>query len=170
MDTGNTGYHAVVQLLSCVWLFAIPWTAACQASLSFTIHRSLLKLMYVKSVMSSNYLVLCRPLLLPSIFASTSVFPKRVEESQLFTSGGQSTRDSASASVLPMNIQDWFPLGLTGLISLQSKGLSKEFSPTPQLKSINSLMLTLLYGPILTSIHVYWKKSKLWLDRHLSVK
>ena len=54
----------------------------------------------------SNYLILCRPLLLPSIFPSTSVFPKKVEESQLFTSGGQSTGDSASASVLPMNIQD----------------------------------------------------------------
>ena len=57
--------------------------------------------------------------------------------SQLFASGGQSTGASASVSVLPMNIQDWFPLGLTCWISLQSKGLSKEFSPTPQFKSIN---------------------------------
>ena len=73
---------------------------------------------------------------------------------QFFASGGQSIR--ASASVLPMNIQDWFPLGWTGWISLQSKGLSRV-SPTPQLKSINSSMLSFLYGPTLTSIHDYWK-------------
>ena len=71
--------------------------------------------------------------------------------SQFFTSGGQSTEVSASASVLPMNNQDWFPLGLTGLTSLQSKGLSNVF------KSINSLALSFLYSPILTSIHDYWK-------------
>ena len=63
---------------------------------------------------------------------------------------------SASASVIPMNIQNWFPLGLTGLISLQSKGLS-ESSPAPQFKSISSLALRFLYGPTLTSIHDYWK-------------
>ena len=74
--------------------------------------------------------------------------------SQFFTSGGQSI--GASASGLPMNIQDWFPLGLTGLISLQSKGLSISF-PTPQFKSINSLVLSFLYSPTLTSIHDYWK-------------
>ena len=65
--------------------------------------------------------------------------------SLLFASGGQSIGTSASASVLPMNIQDWFSLGLTGLISLQSKGLSKESSPTPQFKSINSTALSFLY-------------------------
>ena len=145
---------------SCVWLFAIPWAAACQASLSFTILPELAQT-HVRQVSDVIHLILCRPLLLPSIFPSTSVFPKKVEESQLFTSGGQSTGDSASASVLPMNIQDWFPLRLTGLISLQSKGLSKEFSPTPQFKSINSLMLTFLYGQTLTSIHVYWKNQSL---------
>ena len=72
--------------------------------------------------------------------------------SWLFTSGGQSI--GASASVLPMNIQSWFPLGLTGLISLQSKGLS-SLSPAPQFKSINSLVLCLLYGPTLTSVYDY---------------
>ena len=77
--------------------------------------------------------------------------------SWLFASGGQSIGVSTSASVLPMNIQDWFPLGLTGLISLQSKGLSGVFSNTPQFKSINSLVLSPLYGPTLTSIHDYWK-------------
>ena len=76
--------------------------------------------------------------------------------SQLFVSSGQSIGVSTSASVLPMNIQDWFPLGWTGWISLQSKGLS-ESSPTLQFKSIYSLALSLLYGPALTSIHDYWK-------------
>ena len=78
--------------------------------------------------------------------------------SQFFESGGQSIRASASASVLLMNIQDWFPLGFTGWISLQSKRLSQESFPTPQFKSINSLAFSLLYGPTHTSIHDYWKK------------
>ena len=73
----------------------------------------------------------------------------------LFTSGGQSIR--ASASVLPMNIQGWFPLGLTGLISLQSKGLSRASSPAPQFERINSSLLSLLYGLIITSICDYWR-------------
>ena len=122
-------YDFVVQLLSCVQLFATPGAATCQASLSFTISWSLLKLMSIESMISSNYLILCHPLLLlPSIFPSIRVFPN----SWLFTSSGQSTgtSTSASASVLLMNIQDWFPLGLTGLISLQSKGLSRVFSNT----------------------------------------
>ena len=76
---------------------------------------------------------------------------------QLFISDGQSIGASASASVLPMNIQDWSPLGWTGLISLQSKD-SQESSPTPQFKSINSSVLSFLYSPSLTSIHDYWKK------------
>ena len=67
--------------------------------------------------------------------------------SQLFASGGQSIGASASASVLTMNIQDSFPLGLTGLVSLQSKGVSKS-SPAPQLESINRLVLSILYGPL----------------------
>ena len=75
---------------------------------------------------------------------------------QLFASSGQSTGVSASASVLPMNIQDWFPLGWTGLISVQFKGLSRV-SSTPQFKSINSSVLSLLYSPNLTSIHDHWK-------------
>ena len=113
----------VVQLLSCVWLFATPWTAKCQASLSFTISWSLLKLMFIESVIVSSHLILCSPLLLPSIFPSIRTFPV-----SLFTLGGQSI--GASASVLPMNIQGWFPLGWTGLISLQSRGLSRVFSNT----------------------------------------
>ena len=76
--------------------------------------------------------------------------------SQLFESGGQSIVVSASASVLPMNIQDWFPLGWTGWNSLQFKGLSRS-SPTPQFKSINSSALSFLYRRTLTSVHDYWK-------------
>ena len=116
--------YVVVQLLTWVQLFATPWTAAYQASLSFPISRSLLKLMPIELMMPSNHFVLCCPLLLLS-----SIFPSiRVFMSQLFPSGGQSIGASASASVLPMNIQDWFPLGLTGLIYLLSKGLSRVFS------------------------------------------
>ena len=112
-----------VQVLSCVRLFATPWTAACQASLSIANSQSLLKLMLIESVMLSNHFILCHPLLLPSIFPSIRVFPM----SQFFASGGQRIGVSASASVLPMIIQDWFPLGWTGWISLQSKGLSRVF-------------------------------------------
>ena len=116
-----------VQLLSHVRLFATPWTAARQASLSITNSQSLHKLMSIESVMPSNHLILCRPLLiLPSIFPSIRVF----QMSQFCALGGQSI--GVSASALPMNIQDWFPLGLTGLISLQSKGLSRVLNLTVQ--------------------------------------
>ena len=92
-----------VQSLSCVQLFAIPWTAACQASLSTANSQTLLKLMSIESVMSSNHLILCRPLLLlPSVFPSIRVFSKE----SLLHIGGQNIGISASASVLPMNIQD----------------------------------------------------------------
>ena len=113
-----------LQLLSHVRLFATPWIAARQASLSITNSWTLLKLMSIELVMPSNHLILCRPLLHPvPIFPSIRSFLM----SQFFTSGGQSTGASASASVLPMNIQDWFPLGWAGWISLQSKGLSRVF-------------------------------------------
>ena len=105
-----------------------PWTEARQASLPFTISQSLLKFMSTELVMLSNHLILCCPLpsCLQSLPASGS-FPVN----QLFTSDGQSIGASASASVLPMNIQGWFPLRLTGWISLQSKGLfRKVFSNT----------------------------------------
>ena len=82
-------------------------------------------------------------------FPASRSFPM----SPFFTSGGQNTGVSASASVLPMNIQDWFPLILTDLISLESKELSE--SSAPQLKSINSSALSLLYSPTLTSVHDY---------------
>ena len=80
--------------------------------------------------------------------------------SQLFSSGGQSIGVSTSTSVLPMNIQDWFPLGWTSRISLQSKELSRGFS-TPQFKSINFLVLSFLHSPTLTSIYDHWKNHRL---------
>ena len=99
-----------VQLLNCVRLFVTPWTAACQASLSITNSRSLLKLRSITSVILFNYLIQCRPLLLlPSIFPASGSFPM----SWFFASGGQSIGVSALASVLPMNTQDWSPLGWT---------------------------------------------------------
>ena len=115
-----------VQSLSHVWLFVTPWTAAHQASLSITNSQSLLKLMSTESVMPSiSFFVLPFSSHLQSFPASGSF-----QMSQFFTSGGQSIGVSASASVLPMTIQDWFPLGWTGWISLQSKGLSRVFSNT----------------------------------------
>ena len=116
-----------VQSLSHVRHFATPWTAAHQASLSTTNSQSLLKPMSIESVMPSNHLILCRSLLLlPPIPPSIRVFSN---ESTL-PWGGQSIGVSALASVLPMNTQDWSPLGWTGWISLQSKGPSRVFSNT----------------------------------------
>ena len=143
-----TGLFGSVQSLSRVWILATPWTVARQASLSITNSRSLLKLMSIESVMPSNHFILCHPLLLLlSVFPSIRSFPV----SQFFASGGQSIGVSASTSILPMNIQDWFPLGWTGWISLQFKGLSKVFSNTT-VQNLNSLVLSFLYSPTLTSI------------------
>ena len=74
LSKASSDFYVVVQLLSCIWLFVIPWTAVCQASLSFTISWSLLKLKSIESVMPSNHLILCHPLLLLSIFPSIRVF------------------------------------------------------------------------------------------------
>ena len=101
-----------------------PWTAACQASLSVTLFQSLLTFMSIESVLLSNHLILCCPLVLLPSFIRVFLM------SWLFISGGQSIGASASASVFPKNIQHWFPLGLTGLISLQSRGLSRVSSST----------------------------------------
>ena len=116
-----------------------PWTAAHQASLSFTVSRGLLKFVSTESVMPSNHLILCLQSFPFSSFSFSSrpqSFPASgsFQMSQFFTSGGLGIGASASASVLPMNIQDWFPLELTGLSSLQSKGLSRVFSNTTILK------------------------------------
>ena len=114
-----------VQSLNHVQLFSTRWTVGHQASPSITNSWSLLKLMSIKLVMPSNHLILCCPVLfLLSIFPSIRVFSSESVLRIRWPSIGVST----SASVLPMNIQDWFPLGLTGWISLQSKGLSRVFS------------------------------------------
>ena len=154
MKNTYVGVFSSVQSLSCVQLFATPWTAACQTSLSITNSQRLLRLMSIEWW--------CHPAISSSVvpfsshlqsFPASGCFPV----SQFFTSGGQSIGVSASASVLSMNIQGWFPLGWTGWISLQSKGLSRESSPTPQFKSINSSALSFLYSRTLTSIKDYWK-------------
>ena len=131
-----------------------PWTEAFQASLSSSMSQSLFKLMSIELMMPiqpSHPLSSPSPLAL-SLSQHQGVFQWAGSLHQV----GQSIGASASASVLPMNIQGWFPLGLTGLISLLSKG-PQESSLAPQFKSINSLALSLLYGPILTSVHDYWE-------------
>ena len=140
--------------------FATPRTAASQASLSITNSQSLLKLMPIASVMPSNHLILCHFLiLLPSIFPASGSFLV----SQFFPSGGQSIGVSASASVLPMNIQDWSPLGWNSLISLLSKGLSRVFPNTTVQKHqffdtpSHSSRFWFLYSPTVIAIHDYWK-------------
>ena len=143
-----------VQSLSHVRLFATPWTAARQASLSITNSPSSLKLMSIESVMPSSHLILCHPLLLlPSIFPIIRVFSN---ESALRIR----CEVSASKSVLPVNTQDWSPLGWTGWISLQPRD-SQEASLTPQFKSINSSVLSFLHSPTLTSIHDHWENRSL---------
>ena len=129
-----------------------PWTAACQTSLSITNSQSLVKLIPIVLVMSSNHLILCHPLLLPpSIFPSIRVFSNE----SILVSCGQSIAVSASAPVLSMNIQDRFLLGLPGWIFLQSKCCRRvaDSSSTLQFKSVNSSALSFLYSPTLTSIH-----------------
>ena len=130
-----------------------PWTAACQASLPSLFPRvcsnSCSLSWWCHPTISSS--VVCFSSCLQSFWASRS-FPV----SQLFISGGQSIGASALASVLPMNIQGWFPLGLTGLISLLSRGFSRIFSSTTVQKHL-SLAFSLLYGLTLTPEHDYWK-------------
>ena len=125
-----------------VWLFATPWTAACQDSLSISNSQSLLKLISIESVMPSNHFILF--VLFSSClqsFPASGSFPM----SQFFPLGGQSIRATASASVLPVNIQEWFPLEWVVGSPCSSRD-SQEFSPTPKFKSINSLVLSFLCG------------------------
>ena len=103
-------------------------------------------------VMPSNHLVLCCPFSCPQSFPSSGSFLV----SWLFASGGQNIWASASASVLPMNIQGWFPLGLSGLISFLSKGLSRVFSKT-KVQKHQFFGTQLFYGPTLIFIHDYWE-------------
>ena len=137
-------HDVVVQLLSRVQLFVTPWTAASQARLSFTISWSLIKLMTIELMMLSNISSSAATFSCPQFFPASGSFPM----SRLFISGSiisgrhiisyQSIEVSASTSVLPMNIQGWFPLGLTCC-----PRDSQESSPAPQFKSINSSALSL---------------------------
>ena len=137
------------QSLSCVWLFVTPWTAASQLPLPYMSDSSPLSQLWN---LTSSVSALTSP------FASTLSQQQSFSNESLFTTNSQNIRVSASITGLPMNIQGWFPLRLTGLISLLLKRLSRVFS-APQFKSINSSMLSLLYCPTDTSIHDYWKNS-----------
>ena len=145
-----------VQLFICVRLFATPWIVARQASLSITSSQSLIKLMSIESVMPSNHLILCRPLLLPSIFPRIGVFSS---ESALHIRWPKYANFSFSISpsneysgLISFRI-DWFDL-------LAVQGIL-ESSPIPHFKSISSLALSFLYSPTLTSIHDHRKNHSL---------
>ena len=141
-----------LQWLSHVWLFATMWTEARQASLSITNSQSLLKLMSIESMMPSNHLILSSPS--PTFNVSQHQISQSTPMSQLFASGGQSVGVSASASVLPMNIQDWVPLGWTGWISLQSKRLSsllQHHSWKASILSCSAFFTVQLSHPYLTT-------------------
>ena len=148
-------YHSVqfssIQSLSLVRLFLSPWPAARQASLSITNSQSPPKPMSIELVMPSNHLILCHPLLLlPSIFPSIRVFSDGLALLIRWPKYW-------SFSISPSNEHQGSLLGWTGWISLQSKGLSRGFSNTT-VQSINSLALSFLHNPTLTSIHDHWKK------------
>ena len=129
-----------VQLLSCVQLFATPWTTAGQASLSITNSRSLLKLMSIESVMPSNHLILCHPLLPPSIFPSIMVFSSELDLHIRWPNYW-----SFSFSISPSNEYSGLHFLEDGLVgSPCSPRDSQESSPTPQVKSINSSTFSFL--------------------------
>ena len=140
-----------VQPLSRVQLFATSWTAACQTSLSITTSQSSLRLQSIESVMPSNHLILCRPLLLPPvIFASIRIFSNE----SVLPIRCQSIGDSAAASVLPMNIQDWSPLGWTGWISLHQgtlKSLPQHHSSKASVLRCSAFFIVQLSHPYLTT-------------------
>ena len=139
---------------------ATPWTAALQASLSSTTSRSLLKFMSIESVMPSNHLILCCPLLpLPSIFPSIRVFSN---ESALHIRWPKYW--SFNFSVSPSNEYPGlilFNMDLSLFGSPRSPRNSQESSPAPQFESITSSVLSFFYGPTLTSVHDYWRNHSL---------
>ena len=148
----SLGFQAIslVQVLSRVQLFATPWTAACQASLSIIRSQSLPKPMSIELVMPSNHLILCRPLLLPSIFPSIRVFSNesalRMRWPKYWSFSFSISPSSEYSGLIPFRM-DWL-----NLFAVQG---TLKSSPIPWLKSINSLVLSFLYS--LTSIHNYWK-------------
>ena len=152
IEKGINCIYQMLQLVSCVQLFATPWTAARQASLSSptlgVCSNSCPSSQWCHPIISSSVIPFSS---CPQSFPASGSFPV----SQFFISGGQSLVVSASALVLSIHIQDWFPLGMTSLI-LKSKGLSRVFSNTT-VQKYQSLVLSFHYCPILTSIHDYWK-------------
>ena len=150
-------YFSSVQLLSCILLFATPWTAAHQASLSITSSQSLPKLMSIESVMPSNHLILCRPLLLlPLIFPNIRVFSNesalRIRRPKYWSFSFNISPSNEHPGLTSFRM-DWLDL-------LAVQGTLKA-SPSPQFKSINSSVLSSLYSPTLTFIHDYWKNHSL---------
>ena len=145
-------HFSSVQLLSRVRFFVTPWTAAHQGSLSLTISQRLPKFMSVELVMLSNNLNLCCLLLLPSVIPRIRVF-----SSELALCIRWPKYLSFSFSISPSNEYSGFISLGTNWFDLFCPRNSQESSPTPQFQSINSLVLSLLYGPTLTSIQVYWK-------------
>ena len=150
-------YLSSVQSLSRVWLFVTPWIAAHLASLSITNSQSLLKLMFIKSVMPSSHFVLCCPLLLlPPIPPSIRVFSDKLTLRMRWPKYWSFSFNISLSKEHP------------GLISFRMDWLdpcsprdSQESSPTPQLKSINSWALSFLHSPTLTSICDHWKNHSL---------
>ena len=147
-----------VQSLSRVWLFATPWAAACQASLFITNSQSPPKPMSIESVMPSNHLILCCPLLLmPSVFPSIKVFSS---ESALHTRWPKYWSFSFNISP-PKEHRGLISFRMDWLDLLAVQGTLQESSPTPQFKSINSSALSFLYSPTLTSIYDHCKNHSL---------
>ena len=144
-----------VQLLSCVCLFATPWLQhtrlPCPSPTPGAYWNSCPLSRWCYLTTSSSVIPFSSCL---QSFPASESFPM----SQFFASGGQNSGVSASASVLPMNIQDWYPLAWTGWISLQSKGLSRVFSNT----TVQNHALSFLYSPTLASINDYWKSNSLY--------
>ena len=155
-----------VQSLSSVRPFVTPWTTACQASLSITNSLSLLKLILIKSVMPSNHLFLCRPLLLPpSIFPSIKVFTNesvlRIRWPKYWSFSFNISPSNEYSGLISFRI-DWLDLlAIQGDSNLGIPIQSQESSPAPQFKIINSLVLSFLYSQTLTLMLDYWKKHSL---------
>ena len=154
-------------LVTHIWHFVTPWIAGHQASLSFTISQSLLKLMFIKSVILYNHLNLCHPFLLPpSIFPNIRVFSNEstlcIKWPNYWSFSFSDNPSNEYLGLISFRI-DWFDL-------LAVQGTLQESSPAPQLEGINSMVLSLLYGPPLTSIHDYWKNHSCDLYWSLSAK
>ena len=141
-------YHHSQLLGSCsrVELFKTPWTAARQASLSFAVSRSLPEFVAIELMMPSNHLILCRPLLLPSLFPSIRVFSNEWPKYLIFSFNISPSNEYSGLISFRIN---WFYL-------LVVQGTLQVSSPEPQFESISSSVLSVLYGPALTSICDYW--------------